>query len=314
MKTNRNQTGRCCPISFRRPPGSVLLQLVKLLYLLLPGTVCLVSGCHGPVAADDPGQEPQITVTQDSSRFSVIFHKESAIADTACTVRRLDLFIYDADGVKRLLTTRRWRFLPDSAVFTAPVQGIIAVAVANSTLDFNTAALQRYDSIEQLSYNYSDDSPSAPLMSGQCNVEAGEDARLVLSPLMTRVKTGEIVNELKGYLLLENPRIYLEHMNRAAEVLRTKGFRAAETVKSPPKTSLPWDIGIFPDRPGKELFCYPNDSPHTIGNPATAFVLECEIRDSTCRFRVPLDSLRRNSTVAVDIRISTPTTFESKVY
>ena len=315
MKAQRNQPDRHLHFSLRRPPGSSLLHKSNLYFnlLLLLVPVCLTPSCrHTEV---DPLPSDEVWLQTDTSRFTVFFKVTDNTADTTRTVRRLNIFVYDADGLRELLLERRYDFLPDSAVFYCKARNVSVVAVADSPREFNSSALERYDSIELLTYSFSDDSPTQPVMSGQQDVESGGRGTLVLTPLLARIITGEVSNKLKGYVRLEDPRIYLENMNASAELLRTAGFLPSETLQSPPVKRLPFDIGVFSQTPGTELFCYPNDSEEaTIGNPATVFVLECEIQGATRRFSVPLPGIRRNSTTRVDITVTGETTCESKVY
>lgn len=316
MKSQRNQPDRHRPVSYRRSPGSTLLHFsysfFSLLWLLVP--VWLTPSCNGNMGPDlHPGDE--VFVQPDSCLYSVVLVEQDNSSDTTRRVRRLDLFVYDADGLHSLLLQRQYGFLPDSVVLYGPATGVTVVAVANSPRDFNAGALERYDSIELLRYDYLEDSPAQPIMGGQCNVTDGARATLVLSPLLCRVALGEVSNELQGYTRLEDPRVYLENMNASAELLRTVGFLPTETVPDPPRVKLPYDIGIFTQSPGSELFCYPNDSAQaTIGSPSTALVFECEIKGATRQFRVPLPGLKRNTTTHVDISITVLGDLEYNVY
>lgn len=250
----------------------------------------------------------------DSCSFTVSFKIQDHTCDTLRRPARLDLFSYSADGIKDLLDYRRYDFLPDSVLLYGTGQDRIMVAIVNSELNFNTEALSRFDSIELLVWNFADDSPSTPVMSGTCEVAANGSALLTLTPLMSRVQLGEISNSMTGYLRLENPRLYLANMNNSAELLRTVGFRPTEASETVIRVPLPFDVGIFPQNPGTELFCYPNDTPGTIGTPATELVLECEIGGVTRSFSTPIPSLARNSTTRIDLSISGPDSFESKIY
>lgn len=272
----------------------------------------LIASCRGP--SPDIYDSGQVDVTPDSCSFTVSFKIQDNLSDTLRRPRRLDLFSYSADGLKELLDVRKYDNLPDSVLLYGSRADRIIVAIANSRLEFNTDALTRFDSIELLVWDFGQDSPSAPVMSGICEIGADSKAVITLTPLMARVQLGEISNSMKGYVRLENPRLYLENMNGSAELLRTVGFRPSETVADPPHTPLPYDIGIYPQNPGTEVFCYPNDSPGTIGTPATALVLECEINGTTRSFSTPIPSLERNSTTRIDISVSGPESFESRIY
>ena len=316
MKTQRNQTDRHQPFYSRRPPGGLLphslSSLIFSLLFLLP--VCLAPSC---VKKDVPETNPQdeVFVTADSSSFTVRFAIDDNSADTLRPIKRLDIFAYDADGLHSLILSRRYGFLPDSLLLYGSVTGMTVVAIANSPVDFNTAALERYDSIELLTYRFEDDSPQAPLMSGQGDAGANGSVVITLTPMLSRIVLGEVSNELKNYVRLEDPRISLESMNASAELLRTSGFHPSETVPEPPVRRLPYDIGVLPQRPGTELFCFPNDSQEaTIGTPATVFTFECKIRGVTRRFSIPLPAIKRNTTTYVDLTVTEKETLESKVY
>ncbi len=265
----------------------------------------------------EPGSDDrqQVYVQTDTCRFTAYLRVSDNISDTLRRPGSLELFVYDADGLHNLLDHRSYAFLPDSAVLYCKARNVTVVAIADSPLQFNAGALQRYDSIELLSYRFEEDSAERPVMSGQRDIEAGGSGSIILSPILARIKTGEISNKLRGYIRLENPRIYLENMNASAELLRTTGFYPSEICMSTPVKNLPYDIGVFSQSPGTELFCYPNDSPEaSIGSPATAIVLECEIEGATRQFRVSLPPIKRNSTLMVDITVTGEESFESKVY
>lgn len=313
MKTKRNQTDRSVTFSSRRPPGSGLLRFF-LFSLLISVPVCLVSSCrHLP--ADAIPDDEFISVPADSVSYTIGVHVADNISDSTHMVSRLDLFIYKADGMKELDSWQHFDALPDSITIKSTGTSKIAVAIANSPRNFNRTAIERYDSIELLCYEFDEDSPQMPLMSGVCNLEKGSSPQLILTPLMARVVLAEISNTMKNYVRLEDPRIWLTNMNADAEALRTGGFRPSEFLYGERKTRLPYDIGIFAQNPGIELFCYPNDSPSsTIGTPATALMLECEISGRTCRFPVELPPVYRNSTIYVDITVNGPDDAESSTY
>lgn len=311
MKTQRNQTGPR-RLLFRRPPGGILPHSLLLYSLLIPVSAGLIAACAKP--APDVYDSEQITVTPDSCSFCIRFTKQSGISDYPLPVKRLDLFIYDADRVGELQDRLRYDFMPDSVLLYGPGNDRLVVAIANSPHEFNEGALSRFDSIELLTYDFADDSPQFPVMSGMCEVAAGGSASITLTPLMARIQLGEISNNMQRYVRLENPRLYLDNMNSSAEVLRTVGFRPSETVSDPPRTPLPYDIGIFPQNPGTELFCYPNDTPGTVSTPATSLVLECEIGGSTCSFCTAIPSIGRNSTTRIDLSVNGQDSFESRIY
>ena len=313
MKAKWNQTGRRTSFFiFRQPPGSALLQLILLFSLLTLWPACLLSSC-GRLSAD--GDVQLIEVPVDSCHICLRFKIDDFLADSVHAVKRLDVLLYGADGIKELKAKRVYSFLPDSAVIYCAHEELLAVAVANFPEQLFQSPPSRYDGAEQLSCRFEADSPRLPLMSGTAVIEAGASGTVTLTPLMARVKLGVISNNMKKYVRLEDPRIFLENANAGAEILREGGFRPSEVLQETPKTALPYDIGVFAQSPGTELYCYPNDSPEaTIGTPATVFVLECEISGVTRQFKTNLPAICRNSTTLVDISVDGPEQYESKVY
>ena len=314
MKTKWNQTGRSLTFFNRRPPRSNLLHLLLLFSLLILFPACLVSSC----SRDNPegsGGLDAVEVALDSSRFTVRLRVLDNIADDAPEIKSLDILMFDSDGMKNLLAKRRYETVPDSIVFYGKGSGRIVVAVANAPGGLKHNELERFDGAEQLRFAFVEDNPLAPVMGGFCTLEAGCTGSLTLTPLLARVRLGEVSNKMKGYVRMENPRLFLENLNPDAEVLREGGFRPSSIIETGAKTSLPYDIGVFAQHPETEVFCYPNDSQQTsVGTPPTRVVLECEIGERTKQFRVELPAVRRNTTTTVDFLVWSDSDFEGKVY
>ena len=311
MKLQWNQSGRHSTFPCRRPPGSTLLRFYLLFSYFTAVPACLFPSCTRPV--NDLTED--VSVKVDSTWFTIAIDKSCNISDTLPPMNRLDIFLYGADGLKDLEHYETTSVVPDTLRIRAASRIMTAVAIVNSPRSFNRAAIERYDSIELLCYEFDEDSPDAPVMSGICTLEPGRDGTLTVTPLMSRVVLTEISNTMKGYVRLEDPRIYLENMSAYAEVLRTEGFRPTEMREGYITAKLPFDIGIFKQNPCTTLYCYPNDSPEpTVGSPETTMVLECEISGTTRRFSVKLPSLKRNSTQHVELTVNGAESFESKVY
>lgn len=313
MKTKWNQSGRHHCLC-RRSPGSTLLRPLILFSLLLTSLpACLISSCN---IWKEPLQENEtVNVAVDSCWFELFCSVHSEIADTAPPVQHLDVLVYDADGVSGLESWNRYDAIPDTIRIKGAKRLKTIVAIANSPRSFNRRAIERYDSIELLSYEFDEDSPEVPLMSGICSLSPDAPGHIRLEPLLARVQLCEVSNTMRKYVRLEDPRIYLENMNASAEILRSSGFRPTEVLEGQRKVSLPYDIGIYSQHPLTELFCYPNDSDAaSMGTPRTSLVFECEIQGQTCRFPIPLESVARNKTLHVDITVNAPDLYDSKVY
>ncbi len=312
MRTNWIQTGRrITPLFYRRPSGSSLLHLILLFSLLIPLPACLFPSCR---KIDDGSGLDLVELQPDSCKICLHFSMDNRICDTLQSAGSLDVLVYQEEGLKPLRDKRHYDFMPDSIIIYGPKEGLVAVALANYPLELFSCPPQRFEEAEALVCEFDSDSPSHPLMSACRILEPGESGSLKLVPLMSKVKLGEIRNNQKDYIRLEDPRVFLENANFGAEILRDGGFRPSELLRTP-SVRLPYDIGVFAQWPGTELFCYPNDSPEaTIGTPSTVLVFECEIKNQTRQFRVPLPSVRRNTVMYVDISVDGPDAFESKVY
>jgi len=262
-----------------------------------------------------PEDNEEVNVAVDSCWFLLKCSVNNNLSESDLQLNSLDILIYDADGVGGLESWKRYDSLPDTIVVRGARRAKTVVAIANSPRSFSRRAIERYDSIELLSYEFDEDSPSSPVMSGTCSLSPDMSGRVVLEPLMSRVQLCGISNMMSYLTRLEDPRVYLENMNSSAEVLRTSGFRPTEMLEDKRKKFLPYDVGVFTQHPMTELFCYPNDSGEpTIGTPHTLLVLECEIDGKTCRFPVELEGLGRNRTLHVDITVYNANSCDSKVY
>ncbi|MCR4859642.1 MAG: hypothetical protein K5910_03140 [Bacteroidales bacterium] len=224
-------------------------------------------------------------------------------------VRTLDLFVYGSSGTRPLEAHRRFIQPGDSLSLNTPEGTKLLVAIANSPKRFNLAALGRYDAMELLRFSFSDDNPKCPILSG---ITLTDECRgkISLRPLLCRVILSGIANTMDGYELLEEPRVRLCDIPDGAEVLREKDFRPAELIDAGEWAALPFDIGYFPQEPGIELWCYPNDTPENVlGTPRPSLELECRIQGETCSFEVPLPPLPRGCTKRVEITVNGPDDF-----
>ena len=256
-----------------------------------------------PGGGEDPGEVPA-----DSILTRVRMQSGGLL------VRTLDLFIYSADGLRTLERQVTLKAPQDTLLLpTLPGEKIL-VGIANSPRRFNRKALERYDAMEQLAFNFTDDDPQLPVLGGFCTTK-GNDGEIQLQPLLCRVVLTKICNTMDDYELLENPRIRLCDLPDAAEVLREKDFRPTELIDAGEWAALPYDIGYFPQQPGTELWCYPNDTPENVlGVPRPTLELECLIRGQRCSFEVPLPPLTRGCKKSVEITVDGPGSYHYAVH
>ena len=265
--------------------------------ILLPPVLPL--SCRKPDPPEIIEEEPPEAVP-DSADFTVRWQRPDA------PVRKLDLFVYGSSGTRALERHLQLDSLPTELTLRALPGEKILVGIANSPQRFNLKALERYDAMKQLAFNFTDDDPACPILGGETPTEDGVGT-IPLRPLLCRVRLTEVANTLDDYELLEEPRVRLTDLPNSAEILRLEEFRPAELLDSGPWVSLPYEIGYFPQHPDIDLWCYPNDTPENIlGTPRPTLEFECRIAGETCSFEVPLPPLSRGSMREVKITIDGP--------
>ena len=284
-----------------RGAGSFLAHClpVFLSLLLLPA---LLGSCRRDAVPDaDPaeGQDPPVVVV-DSVLTQIRVQADGR------PVRRLDLFIYEADGLRALEKQYAFDELQEELnIPTLPGEKLV-VGIANSPKRFNSKALERYDAMEQLSFNFADDDPAQPILGGFA-LTRREACEVQLQPLLCGIRLARVSNTMDGYELLENPRVRLRDLPNSAEILRLLEFRPAELIDAGAWTPLPYDVGFFSQDPGITLWCYPNDTPEDVlGVPRPYLEFECSIRGTSCSFEVPLPPLSRGCMKEVELTIDGP--------
>ena len=276
------------------------------LLLLLPA---LLGSCRRDAVPDaDPadGQDPPVVVV-DSVLTQIRVQADGR------PVRRLDLFIYEADGLRALEKQYAFDELQEELNIPTLPGDKLVVGIANSPKRFNSKALERYDAMEQLSFNFADDDPAQPILGGFAPTRR-DACEIQLQPLLCGIKLARVSNTMDGYELLENPRVRLRDLPNAAEILRQQEFRPTELIDAGAWTPLPYDVGFFSQDPGITLWCYPNDTPEDVlGVPRPCLQFECSIRGTSCSFEVPLPPLSRGCMKVVDITVDGPGIFRYKI-
>lgn len=319
MENFVSHKGKVKIISTRRSPEDGLSCVIKFfldVYCLLLAFM-IVSSCGSRIETGRMPEEEGTAATRADTIRTVICTKTAWTDDMTPPLRKLDIFIYGYDGLRKLEshtalsgdgTERR-----DTVRCTAGRKTI--VAIANSPMGFNLTALAKMDGMELVSYRAADDDASAPVMSASADAEAGETVCLELKPLLCRVRLAEISNTMPGYRLLEEPVAFLTDCNPYAEILRQKDFRPKEMSADTLRQPLPYDIGVFTQHPRTELFCYPNDTPENmLGSPRTIFGLECRIDGEKTVFECPLPPLGRAGSVDVAICVDGPDSWTCSVW
>lgn len=282
---------------------NILLTLLLSLLVVLPAFFSISCNKEKPVLPDD--EEPVVDSTMTTLKFRNAGPHE---------VENLQLLIYGSDGTRQLETLLRFDGLPDSVeVVTTEGEKLVA-AVANSPKALSPVALGRYDSLKELGWDFNDEDPESPIMSGQC-ATLQNNGEIALEPLVCQVVIAAISNSMDDYELVESPRVRLVNLNGYAGVMQEDGFRPTETIDFGEWKDLPYDIGMFTQNPGTTLYCYPNETEQSsLGGVVTSLELECLILGEPCNFTVQLPPFGRGARLLVDITVGGPESCRFKIY
>lgn len=264
---------------------------------LLAGACCFI-GCKEKVYITQRPALPSCGDKDTTAQVLPLPEKQGTTVrvESDFPIESLDIFVYTESGT----LTCHSRSACDSVRLELGTDGLCKVfAIANARGTFNDSALQHYDSLLGLEYNFSDDSTEFPLMSGI----GTPGTKIRLTPLMSKVSIASVTSYLPGDVLAENPRVRLENVNSRAKVFAERGF----TVQSPsygPVVWLPHDIGLYTVYPHISLYCYPNDlNESSESNPRTVLVMECEVQGKTRTIHIPIHPISRGEEMLVDIEI-----------
>ncbi len=286
------------------PGRRYLSVIVYSLLVLLPAL--LVSSCEKAAATPGGPDEPEQEV-RDSAITRITF------TGTDRPVERLDVFIYETAGVQKLEKHLVLDSLPSSLeVYLSEGDKLIA-AIANSPKKFKETAMERYSAVSQISYLFSEDSTELPIMSGGAE-SSEQEAEIELTPMLCEVVLSTITNTMEDYELLEEPRIRLRGINSAAKFFGDSEYLPEETIDKGAWTSLPYDVGYYPQEPGTTLYCYPNQTPEsTIGQDRTSLELECGIKGKRYSFTVDLPPFGRAAKTEIELSVDGPGSFSYEV-
>lgn len=309
MKNFTHQKSRqSFPDRFQRkgslPDRRSSMIIVYSLLVLLPAFLVLSCEKSGPA---DPSAGTEPVQVKDSAVFVLKF------GEVEQSVKNLDIFIYDAEGVQSLEKHITRKDMPSALEVKLCKGEKIVAAVANSPKKFKTASMSRHSALSQVSFEFKEDSSGSPIMSASART-SGEEATLDLKPMLCEVILKSISNTMDDYELLESPRIRLRGINARAAFFTDEEYLPSETVDKGEWASLPYDIGYYPQETGTVLLCYPNQTPESnIGQDRTSLELECTITGKKCSFLVDLPPFGRASRTEVSISVDGPGSFSYSI-
>lgn len=290
--------------------GSLLIRPASLLsscLLIVIAGASLAMGCK-PLALENP-------VDKDHSE-PVALTAVDVELEASQPFRRVDIFFFEGTGIKAMCHHEKIVLHePEPALKTllmVPETASHVVAFANTSREFNDKALSRYDVVQQLEYEFADDSPEFPLMSAEADIETAV-VRIAVRPVMCTVRLVEVCNLMEGYELVEEPRIRLRDMNMSAKPLQKSAFYPAGVLDAGEWLPLPCDVGYYAMKPDARLYCYPNEtSAESIGS-HTLLEMECIIEGVRRNICIELPPFGRESMIEVSLVIEGPWEYSHSV-
>lgn len=304
--------------TLRRPPRITLVQLILLCLLALCAPF-LVGSCspQDVTAGCDPyGEIADVLIDFRAEGSGLITRSGSSdtpsFVRAVSLIRRIDVFIYDADMQGSLDSWHSFDVASAGTVSMTSRTGRKRVVVlANMNPDRLTKrSTASYDAICGLKSLLTDDHPDYPVMSGETVFEAceGKVVEVVLTPLMSRILLSSVSADFGGTQysgqLLRNASAYLINVNSSCEVLRSEEFAPEvllnsgglvdSDVASLKNESMLYrklgDIGRSRTYFMNDFVCYPNDiAEESLGRPFTRFVLQGDIAGKTWYYPVNLN-------------------------
>lgn len=214
----------------------------------------------------------------------------------------LDIFCFRNDRLRRLDSYQRIGSASGRTVEVASGSGDMTVSlIANSHLSLEDCGrVLSYDDLLSLHSELSADSPSSPVMTGECSVGAGTDRAclMTLEPLLTLIRVNSICCDLhtRPYKesTLKNVSVYLTNVcgryplfgqppESPASVLNYGKLTEEDSSGFAEPSMLCYgkpipEIGTSAVFPDIRLYCYPNIcSEESLGSPFTRLVIEGEL-------------------------------------
>jgi len=312
-----------------------VLSVVLAVLLAVPAFMALLSlivSCD-PEPVQTVSQDNEVIIVGDSTSVNdkkdILTKMELSVGGKTGEGKKLgeiidavDVFVYGVDGTKELESHERIsvgeldeiggkEYLSVKSGSEGPRTVVI---VANCPRSFNIKALSKMDSMELLEYEFLDEDPARPLMSGEIVMTPGKDGVIEITPLLCKVILKSVSNGLDDYELLEEPSVRLCDINPSARILQQKDFSPNAFIGQGVLHTLPTDIGFYTRYPDISLYCYPNDTPETtLGMPHTSMEFNCRILGEECVFPISLPPLGRGSSTSVDIIVNGPNDWNYKV-
>lgn len=303
MEKQRKQSDRSPRFRFLRR-GALLRRpdcgSLSVLSCLLPIISVLAVSCIR--TEDIPQPEPEIEEMPADTVKTML--KIINGADW-CSIAGIDVLIYDKDGQCESAVGMKADGNEVEIPFLSTAGQKECIIVANSSRNLKLKIMDRLDTMQSLTFAYEDEDPDKPVMVARAAVTAGKDTVLTLQPFLCRVVIEEVSNAMDGWVLMEEPEVYLSDINPEVGILQEKEFRPSATLEEGPAASLPYDIGFYSQYPGTVLHFYPNDTPERVlGGCRTTLTFRCKVEGEVIEETVALPPSGRNSLVRARVSMS----------
>ena len=279
------------------------LTLACTLYLILP----VLSVSCSSIQEEKPDiTETPIPINHEADSLSTTLFIS---ADNVGNIRsgHTDILIYSMSGIQELLVHREYETPPKETEILVPEGDIECIVITNSPSKLNTATLNRLDAAKQMCFQFKDEDPESPIMTGHCTMVAGTRDTIKIRPFLCAVHLVMASNAMDGYELVESPQVWLTGLNPSVSVLQEDEFRPSEFIANGRHEQFPSDIGFYTMYPGITLYCYPNDTPpRDLGSAHTAIAFEAMIDGCTCQEEYELPAIGRAGSIMVSVTIFGP--------
>lgn len=223
-------------------------------------------------------------------------------------ISRLDIFVFNDDGTRKLDSYSSIG-RPETAYITVSsgAGDKLVVIFANCEgKTFTSDEFYNYDALENVRWSLKDEDPDRPVMSGECQINAGEEGYtpIRLTPLMADVCLDFIRCDFsgRGYRsnTLLNTCAYLTNLSGSSEIMRQNGFHITE-LENEGRLDEGYLSGMkHPEmvyrtfKPSQwspiDLHCYPNDGGDgLLGNPRTRLVIQGDIDGTTYYYPIEIN-------------------------
>ena len=235
-------------------------------------------------------------------------HPTKAGYEGYSSISRLDIFVFNDDELRKLDSYSRIEApqTPYITITSGAGDKLVVVLANCKGKSFTSAETWSYDALEEVRWHLADEDPSKPVMSGECQICAGQAGYtpLQMTPLLSNVCLDFIKCNFagRGYRskTLENASVYLTNISESSEILRQNGFRPSEIenygaldrdfLSTMAHPEMIWSKVTPGQWSPVNLYCYPNDSSDAeLGSPHTRMVVQGDIDGQTWYYPIEIN-------------------------